>query len=168
VNLDDEVRRLVATESLKVLKARYFRFVDLEDWDAFRELFTEDATFDVEGNVIDGRADFLDRVVEHHTLAEVRSVHHGHMPELTVRDDGTASGVWAMVDYVDRIWRADGRREALVGYGHYHEEYVETGDGWRIRSMALVRIRVDRLPAPLEPFPHRSAPPASVLPPASG
>ncbi len=46
---------------------------------------------------------------------------------------------------------AAARREAgakmiapkLRGYGHYHEEYVRTADGWRVKSSTVKRLRVD-------------------------
>ena len=43
------VDTLLAIEAIKQLKARYFRFMDVHDWDEFRTLFTEDALFDVRG-----------------------------------------------------------------------------------------------------------------------
>ena len=40
--------------------------------------------------------------------------------------------------------RRDGSTRVIHGYGHYHEEYVRTPDGGRIRSTALTRLREDR------------------------
>ena len=34
---------LVHVENIKQLKARYFRFVDSKQWDALRDVFTDDA-----------------------------------------------------------------------------------------------------------------------------
>lgn len=34
-------------------------------------------------------------------LATAVSVHHGHMPEISIADDSNATGVWAMYDWVD-------------------------------------------------------------------
>jgi hypothetical protein len=31
----------------------------------------------------------------------------------------------------------------MVGYGHYHEDYVRTAAGWRIAAIRLTRIRVE-------------------------
>jgi hypothetical protein len=163
----DAAQQLLDIEAIKQLKARYFRFVDIEDFAAFRQLFTDDADFDVEGNLIHGAGAFIARVVQHHTNAEVRSVHHGHMPEIELTSATTAQGTWAMVDYVDRIWNDEGRREAFQGYGHYEETYTKDDGAWRISSMKLRRIRVDRLPEPIGPFPHRDRTAPSVLPPAA-
>jgi hypothetical protein len=60
------------------------------------------------------------------------------MPELHLDSATEASGIWAMED---RIWWADGAPVSrLVGYGHYHETYRRTSDGWRIASMRLTRL----------------------------
>ena len=61
-------------------------------------------------------------------------VHHGHMPEIEVTAPGEASGTWAMEDH---LWWPEGSPiRRLHGYGHYHETYARTGDGWRISSLA--------------------------------
>jgi hypothetical protein len=162
----DPVQQLLAIEAIKQVKARYFRFVDLEDYEGLRGLFVDDdAAFEVEGQPISGADDLVGRIREHHTNAEVRTVHHGHMPEIEITSETTARGIWSMFDYVDRIWKDDGRREAFQGYGHYTEEYRKVDGTWKIASMKLTRIRVDLLPEPLDPFPHRDRPAQSVLPP---
>jgi ketosteroid isomerase-like protein len=161
----DPVQQLLAIEAIKQLKARYFRFVDVEDYESLRGLFVDDAEFEVEGYPISGADGLVGRIREHHTNAEVRTVHHGHMPEIEITGEDTARGIWAMFDYVDRIWKDDGRREAFHGYGHYTEEYRKVNGAWKIASMKLTRIRVDLLPEPISPFPHRDGPAQSILPP---
>ena len=80
--------------------------------------------------------------------------------EIEVTAEDTARGTWAMFDFVDRIWKADDRRDAFVGYGHYLEEYRKVNGEWRISQMELTRLRVDwPSPETLPPFPHRGAPP---------
>jgi hypothetical protein len=64
------------------------------------------------------------------------SVHHSNLPELTVAET-SATGIWAMADYVER---SDG--SGFRGYGHYHERYELDGK-WRIAECHLVRLRVD-------------------------
>jgi hypothetical protein len=161
----EPVQELLAVEAIKQVKARYCRHLDAEDWDAFRTLFADDAEFLAEGRPFSGADAFVAGIVRHHTLAKVRTVHHCHMPEIALQDAEHASGTWAMYDYVDRVWVADGRREAFAGYGHYAETYVAGDGGWRIASMTLTRLRVDALePGSLPPFPERGMPVAAVLP----
>lgn len=141
-------------EALRGLKARYFRFIDSKDWDALRELFTDDMTFyrDAEPTptsttpVTTSADDFVDRLRT--WLATAVTVHHGHMGELHLETETTARGIWAMFDWVDNP-RFD---RAYQGYGHYHERYQKGDDGaWRIAELRLTRLRIEHLaPTPAE------------------
>ena len=76
-------------------------------------------------------------------LADTVTVHHGHMPEITLTSATTATSVWAMFDWVDWSQSATPER-TFQGYGHYHEEYEKGADGrWRIKRLHLTRLRVD-------------------------
>ena len=66
------------------------------------------------------------------------TVHQGHMPEIDLTSETTATGIWALNDIV--IW-PNGMR--LDGYGHYHETYEKGADGWRIKSSKLTRLHAD-------------------------
>lgn len=132
-------------EAIKQLKARYFRLLDTKQWDAWGEVFTDDVRMDVpEGDVVlDGRAAVVGGVSA--ALTGTTTVHHGHMPEIEVTG-ATATGTWAMEDYVEWPSGEDGTRNGLRGYGHYHETYAKGDDGrWRIASLRLDRLRIDPL-----------------------
>lgn len=144
-------------EAIKVLKARYFRFVDTKDWARFRELFAPGAWLDFPGDA--GRFDsvqaFLDQVEP--GLRELVSVHHGHMPEVILTGPDTADGIFAMED---RLRFPDGRRLIAVhGFGHYHDTFRRTADGWRIRSVRLHRLARDVIRR--EPVHPNPAPPVA-------
>jgi uncharacterized protein (TIGR02246 family) len=138
------LQRLIDIEDIKRLKARYFRALDHKDWDEFGKVFASDAHLEVpEGNVSEhGRAAVVASVSG--VLAGVRTVHHGHMPEIEVTGADTARGIWAMFDYVE-FPAADGHRVGLQGYGHYTEEYVREDGEWRIKRLHLSRLRIDQL-----------------------
>jgi len=41
----------------------------------------------------------------------------------------------------DRLWWSPGGPvRHLHGFGHYHETYEKTADGWRIKAMTLTRL----------------------------
>jgi uncharacterized protein (TIGR02246 family) len=125
-------------EAIKQLKARYFRTMDTNDWDAMRQVFTDGLVADTSaagGNVIEGADAFVAFLRE--TLADAVTVHQGHMPEIELTSATTANGVWALHDLV--VWK--GAR--LEGYGHYHETYEKADDGWRIASLTLTRLHTD-------------------------
>jgi hypothetical protein len=136
-----DVRRLADIEAIKDLKAKYFRYVDTQHWDGWRdEVFADDLRFESDGKVKEGSEAMV-------AFTEIRlrggtSVHHGHTPEITITGPDTATGIWAMYDYVEMTTK-DGTPMVLNGYGHYHERYVRTSAGWRIQGIVLTRLRVD-------------------------
>lgn len=130
--------------ALQELKARYFRLLDTKQWDAWRQLFTDDMVFYNDDGPVPatdqpmatGGDAFVEMVSA--SLAGAVTVHQGHMPEITFTGDRTATGIWAMFDWVD------GPGFSMQGFGHYHERYVKGDDEqWRIQELRLTRLRVD-------------------------
>ncbi len=138
----DDVARLAAIEDIRQLKARYYRCMDTKDWDGFRDVFAPDGLMDMRGEageagLVRGNQAISDFV--RGAVGPVVTAHHGHMPEIEVTSPTTATGVWAMED---ELWWPDGMH--MHGWGHYHETYRRTPDGWRIQTLTLTRLRVDR------------------------
>lgn len=126
-------------EAIKQLKARYFRTMDTKNWDAMRQVFTDDVTMDTTssgGGVVHGADEFMTFLVA--TIGDVVTVHHGHMPEVQITSPTTATGIWAMEDQLR--WP---NGTEMQGFGHYHETYEKAGGEWRIKSSTLTRLRVD-------------------------
>ena len=126
-------------EAIKQLKARYFRFMDTKQWSEMRQVFTDDVRVDTTQDgteVVEGADAFVGPLSE--ILADVITVHHGHMPEIELTSDTTATGIWAMEDHL--WWPEDSPLRHLHGYGHYHETYRKGADGWRIASLTLTRL----------------------------
>jgi uncharacterized protein (TIGR02246 family) len=149
IDESEALRNLAGVEAIKQLKARYFRTMDRKDWDAFGEVFTLDAVMEVPevDATKEGRAAIVEFVSS--ALADARTVHHGHMPEIEITGPGTARGIWAMADYVEWTAPEGSDRIGLQGYGHYIEEYAHEDGQWRIRRTLLQRLRVDALGAAL-------------------
>lgn len=126
-------------EEIKKLKARYFRALDTKDWDLYESVFAPDALIDLTragGQRFEGRDAFMAYA---RAMKILQSVHHGHMPEIELTGTDTASGVWALEDY--NIWE-DGSQNH--GWGHYLETYARQDGRWRIKTMALSYLRVER------------------------
>ena len=135
-------------EQIRLLKARYFRLLDTKQWDEWKGCFTEDLAIIVENSraepgkpaevIVDrqGREGFVEAL--RITLAEAPTVHHGHMPEITLTGPDTATGIWAMADVVQFIGQP-----TMYGYGHYHEQYRKEAGTWRIARLHLTRLKVD-------------------------
>ena len=138
----DDIRVADHREAIRQLKARYFRFVDTKHWEGMRELFAADAVIDTTGEgakALQNLDEFI--AVLASMLADVVTVHHGHMPEIEITSPATATGIWAMED---QLWWPDGSPlRHLHGYGHYHETYVRVDGRWWISTMRLTRLRRD-------------------------
>lgn len=136
------VETLVEIEKIKNLKAKYFRLFDTKQWSEWRKLFTDDVSaVYLNGLQTETRYQGLDDLVGRISklAADCVTAHHGHMPEITMTGPSTATGVWAMFDYMrwpDAIF---------TGYGHYEEKYVKSGDDWKIKELVLRRLYVEHL-----------------------
>ena len=89
--------------------------------------FTAKAVISADGARYADRAAFIDAMAE--ILADVRTVHHGFMPEISFSGPDEADGIWAMDDYL--VFPSAGDPIGFRGYGHYHETYVRPDGGWR-------------------------------------
>lgn len=147
------LQQLVDLEAIKALKARYFRTMDEKDWEGFRATFTDDAHFELSGaDPIEGADAFV--AFTRQVLDGTRTVHHGHMPELTIDSPAEAHGSWVLADYVE--WPPDaetGARRGIQGYGRYTETYRKVDGAWRISSWSLSYLRMD--PLPRDPLPEQ-------------
>lgn len=120
------------------VKADYCRLLDTKDWAGWSQVFTEDVEIDVSGDgagIINGRDTFVSGLRD--MLAEVKTAHQIHAPQIEI-DGDKANVIWAMQDRL--IW-PDGK--TMTGYGHYHEEYRNTSDGWKIARLKLTRLIVE-------------------------
>jgi ketosteroid isomerase-like protein len=143
----DPAQALWEMEQVKQVKARYFRFLDAKDWDAFAGLFTEDCVHhlpDGASKAAVSNADYLAGV--RRQLSAAVTTHIGHMPEVKLLSPTEAEATWSMFDLLQ--WApADGGPREVRGYGHYYETYRKCADGeWRISSKRNIRQRMDRMP----------------------
>jgi hypothetical protein len=151
----DACQQLLDIEEIKKLKARYFRFYDAKDWDGFVGVLSDDLEFT-----------FVDVEIEHYPpgysafvtpqgdlrldrdqlmawlvpASRYDTLHHGHMPEVTITGADTASAIWRVTDLIQ--WPGEPPVWAR-GYGRYDEEYERTADGWRLRRSRYDRHDID-------------------------
>ena len=141
------LQRLEDVEEIKRLRARYTRCIDTHDWDTLRAALTDDFHAETEGGVLDGSDAFVQSISQ--SLAEASTSHHCHTPEISFTGPDSATGIWAMQDHVKMT--RNGAPFSFRGAGHYHDTYVRTGTGWRMRSTALKRLSVDPLAGGTQP-----------------
>lgn len=147
----DELRTLLDIERIKQLKAQYCRYIDTKQWERLAGLFAAGTRFDGFGSAPTGSdaTAFIEGISTR--LARAVSIHHCHTPEIVFTGPDTARGIWAMMDMLEFPADASPREtpgsRGFFGYGHYEEEYVRSGDGWKFSFLRLTRLRIDPLPA---------------------
>lgn len=135
------------------LKSDYFYNVDNRRWPELRALFTDDAEFDGFPFVCPGPDDFVAGCDDIQTGA--RSAHQGFMPRLVAQSEDLVRGRWTMYDYMtwepgSKVLRGDDSADlsGIHGYGYYEETYRREARGWRIASLRLTRLRIERVYGP--------------------
>jgi len=141
-DIASQVQRLADIEAIKQLKAEYIRLVDTQQWDAWARLFTEDCELELDGGAVSGRDNTVAKVSG--ALAGAKTVHRIHQPEVTITGADSASARWPMSDFVRGTF--GGKRLTINGHGYYHEDYVRTADGWRVKRSQLIRQFVEMVP----------------------
>jgi hypothetical protein len=147
----DAIAKLVAIEDIRQLKSRYFRCMDLRDWEGMGQTFTKDALFDYtvglavpdadgtppapDGPVWRGRETIM--ATAQQVYAQTISVHHGHCHEISIDSETEAHGVIAMESWSrgpDRTTKLNRTR------GHYVEKYRYEDGAWRIAESKVVPL----------------------------
>jgi hypothetical protein len=124
-------------EAIKRLKHKYMRCIDEKRWDEMRECFIEDATCSYGGGKYSysGRDEIMKFLVEAMDRPTFLSSHRVHHPEIDITSDTTATGIWALEDYV-----IDEENEiALRGAAFYRDEYVKADGVWKIKHTGYKR-----------------------------
>lgn len=132
---------LIAVEEIKRLKHRYFRTLDLKEWEPFGDCLTVDVRARYGTQAMDQPVHYDSReaVVGFMTAnlgPGVVTVHIANHPEIDV-DGDSATGSWAFEDTVI----ATDFKVLIRGAGYYRDEYRRDADGqWRISATSYERI----------------------------
>lgn len=132
---------LLAIEEIRQLKYRYFRTLDLKDWDAFGDCLADDVVARYGTQAMDKPVhyDSRDDVVgfmRDNLGPGVITVHIANHPEITVDGDSAAAS-WAFEDTVI----VPDFQVIIRGGGYYQDSYRRDADGrWRICATEYQRI----------------------------
>ncbi len=137
--LERRVRVLEDVEAIKRLKYRYWRHLDLKEWDQLAECFAPDASVSYgEGKYEFQGVDAIIRFLRESLGKESGSVtiHQGHHPEIDLTSDTTAKGTWALYNY---MFNRPQNRGIRIG-AYYHDEYVKLGGQWKFKYIGYTYI----------------------------
>ena len=139
-------------EKIRALKARYCRFLDTKQWEAFGQLLSADvvlAFYDAAGPSqmkVEGRNEVMRQIPAYFRHAQ--TVHQVKHHEIELLTPTTARAIWAVEDIVTFSDPVDSPSAVIHGYGYYHERYEKTDGEWRITGYRLERLKLDYTPWP--------------------
>ena len=128
---------LIDIECIKRLKHKYMRCLDQKRWDEIAECFTDDAvaSYSAGKYAFDGRQAIIAFFRQAMDRKSFLSSHRVHQPEIVLTGAGTATGVWAMEDYV-----IDTERNLTIhGAAFYTDAYVRVNGTWLIARTGYER-----------------------------
>jgi hypothetical protein len=132
---------LTAIEEIRQLKYRYFRTLDMKEWEQFGDCLAEDVVARYGTQAMDKPLHFDNRkdVVEFmsgNLGTGIVSIHIASHPEIDVEGD-SATGSWGFEDTV----LVPEFKVMIRGGGYYKDEYRRDADGkWRIAATKYERI----------------------------
>lgn len=134
--------RLDDIQAIVELKYRYFRHLDLKEFDALGALLTEDceAGYDNGNLAFSGRQAIVDFLTTSLSDAGIISEHHGHHPEITFQGDDLAIGIWYLEDRV-LIPAVD---LEIGGTAFYEDTYRRIDGTWMIARTGYQRVFEER------------------------
>ena len=129
-DLEARIRALEDIETIKKLKYKYFRCIDMGLWDEIGDCFAEDAVADyVPGMPLEGRAAIAKFFKENVATAYSMRVHQGHNPEIELTSDTTATGWWELDNF---MVTAETNVGLWIG-AFYDDEYIKEKGEWKIK-----------------------------------
>lgn len=133
------LQQLSDIEEIRLLKHRYFRGIDTADGELLSDLFTDDISVDYRGGyyriALEGKAAMLD-FLANSFHSRTATMHHGHMPEITITGADSAEGVWQLEDiFIDL-----NKQTHIAGSAIYTDRYRREGGAWRIERTEYDRV----------------------------
>jgi len=125
-------------ESIKELKAKYWRCVDNKMWDEVKECFAEDAVIDYPNGIFRGREAIAQSFKD--TLSHGPVAHQGLNQGIEMTSDTTAKASWQA-----DVAMTDPRTNApLKMRSAYEDEYVKQQYTWVINASKMRVIPADQ------------------------
>ena len=138
-DLERRLQALEEIEAIKRLKYRYWRHLDLKQWDELATCFAPDATVRYgEGKYTFHGVDAIMAFLRESLSRERGSVtiHHGHHPEIELTGATTATGTWALYNYMYNVKQ---NRTIRIG-AYYHDDYVKRGGAWVFQQIGYTYL----------------------------
>jgi hypothetical protein len=126
----DAATKLLEIEAIKQLKYRYMRGIDEKLWDQIEACFVSEATCAYSGGkyAFEGREAIMKFLTESMARPTFLSSHRIHQPEIELQSETSATGTWALDDYViDEQYGL-----TIHGAAFYRDRYEKRDGAWKI------------------------------------
>lgn len=124
--------QLADIEAIKQLMADYWWGIDSKNWIAWKDVFTDDVQFIMDGKVQISGADAMVAGIQYQ-LDGIITAHQGHQNKIELTGPNSAKGRWILNDVLVKEGKI-----VMRGYGYYLDEYEKCADGkWRIKILTL-------------------------------
>jgi hypothetical protein len=128
-DLEARMKALEDTESIKKVKAKYWRCIDRKLWGELADCFAVDARADYGPDMKFQSGEAIVKFLKDTLGGEnVITVHEGHNPEIEIISASAARATWALNDYI--VIQPNTKR---MGWGFYEDEYVRVNGVWKIK-----------------------------------
>ncbi len=128
-DLEARMKALEDTESIKKVKAKYWRCIDRKLWGELVDCFAFDARADYGPNMKFDSGEAIVKFLKDTLGGEnVITAHGGHNPEIEIISASAARATWALNDYI--VIQPSTKR---MGWGFYEDEYVKLNGAWKIK-----------------------------------
>ena len=97
----DKLQKLIDIEEIKNLKHRYFRAIDMADFDLLDNVFSQDITIDYRGGTYRWESEGKETIKEslkHAFHNQTAAMHTAHHPEIDILSAIEATGKWYLQD----------------------------------------------------------------------
>lgn len=135
------VERLIARAEIADLIVTYCIAFDDQDWEVFATLWTDDATFVVDGRAFEGKKTVLDFLTTCLPAGYV-SKHMISQPLIELLEDGISARA-----RTDVVWIAANFENAIVG--RYEDEIVMDSGRWKFRCRNETPVPYRAGPTPM-------------------
>jgi hypothetical protein len=137
----DPVQRLLAYHEIGDVIGRYCMLFDDQDWDGLADLWTVDASFEVEDKIFEPRNVLLE-FLRTCLPAGFQSKHMIAPPVIDLADDGLAAKT-----RTDVVWISGNFENTIVA--RYHDDLVNEDGRWRFRRRLEIPMQYTPGPPPM-------------------
>jgi SnoaL-like domain len=156
----DALEKLIATEEIRQVKARWWRAIDEKDTKLFRSCLADIVELDFRGAMRDSHDPdegiqqeatetlwtdveaAVDSIMGVANNVFGKTAHHGSVGwEIEFESSVKARAIFPMIDHI--VMLPGNPHSEITGYGQYFDTFERIDGAWKVTASRLVRLRMD-------------------------